>query len=278
RDEAPARCILLFNYADTRTQQFFIDGSHPGPDFIERVYDAAVRLTQDGAELTAQGIAALIGSKNEMAVRSALGVLEKNHIVERGRQSETAALLSLSVPVDVALAAVPVPSIEATVLDDLVYGWSISERDDIELDLAAIAAGLGFGAGHVRNAMTALARRGLIRYRNAFRGPGVRLVQDGVSELSLDRTELANRATRGQARLRKMIEYCYSRACLRRFVLDYFGDPKRIGRCGACSSCNPNSIAGLRPAQQAEKPGVLTLKNSGEGLNAGCQPAAPPVP
>src|SRR5262249_6045255 len=146
------------------------------------------------------------------------------------------------------------------------YGWSISERDDIELDLGRIAAGLGFGSSHVRNALAALAARGLIRYRNAFRGPGVRLVQDRVSELSLDRTELANRANRGQAKLRKIIEYCYSKGCLRRFVLDYFGDSKRIGRCATCSSCNPNSIAGLRPAQKTEKPGVLTLNNSGDTL------------
>src|SRR5262249_37716725 len=220
RDESPARCILMFNYADTRTQQFFIDGSHPDPDFIERVYSGAVRLAQDGGDLTVQGIASLIGSKNEMAVRSALAVLEKNHIVERGRQSETAALVSLSVPVEAALAAVPVPSIESTVLDDLVYGWSISERDDIELDLGRIAAGLGFGAGHVRNALTALAGRGLIRYRNAFRGVGARLVHSDVSEISLDRTELADRASRSQSKLRKMVEYCYTKGCLRRFVLD----------------------------------------------------------
>jgi ATP-dependent DNA helicase RecQ len=154
RDDAHARCMLLFNYADTRTQQFFIDGSHPQPDFIERVYNAAVRLAGDGAEITAQRIASLTGTKNEISVRSALAVLEKHGIVERGRPSEAAALVSLSVPVETALGSVPVPSIEATVLDELVYGASISEREDTELDLGRIAAGLGFGTSHIKTALS----------------------------------------------------------------------------------------------------------------------------
>jgi ATP-dependent DNA helicase RecQ len=32
RDGLSAECVLLFNYADTRTQQFFIDGNHPPPE------------------------------------------------------------------------------------------------------------------------------------------------------------------------------------------------------------------------------------------------------
>jgi superfamily II DNA helicase RecQ len=169
-------------------------------------------------------------------------------------------------------------------LDNLVYGWSISEREDTELDVVRIASDLGIGASHVRTALTGLAKRGLIRYRSAFRGRGVRLVkreamEPGLdrAELGLDRAELAIRASRSQSKLRKMVEYCYSKACLRRFVLNYFGDPKHITRCGACSSCDPESVAGLRPAhQKTGKSGVLMLKSSAS--SAGCQLAPVPVP
>jgi hypothetical protein len=201
--------------------------------------------------------------KNEMSVRSALAILEKKGIVERGRQTEAAALVALAVPVDAALAAVPVPSIESTVLDDLVYGWSIGDRDDTELDVARIASDLALSAAQVRGALTGLANRGIIKYKNAFRGRGVRLLKPEPSELALDRKELSARASRAQSKLRRMIEYCYSKACLRRFVLNYFGDPKRITRCSACSSCHPESIAGLHPApRKQENYGILTLKNS----------------
>jgi ATP-dependent DNA helicase RecQ len=284
RDGAPAHCTLMFNYADTRTQQYFIDGNNPTADLIERVYDAAVRLAEHPDPLTSQSISDLMGVRNEMSVRSALAVLEKKGIIERGRQTETAAMVSLAVPVDAALGAVPVPSIESTVLDDLVYGWNISEREDTELDVARIASDLGMGPSHVRTALASMAKRGLIRYRNAFRGRGVRLVKregpepgQDRSELALDRTELAIRGSRSQSKLRKMVEYCYSKACLRRFVLNYFGDSRPITRCGACSSCDPESVADLGPTQKkTDKPGVLTLKNSAN--RASCQLAPLPVP
>ena len=279
RDDAQARCTLLFNYADTRTQQFFIEGSHPQPDFIERVHHAAVRLAADGTELTVKRISSFVGTNNEMSVRSALAVLEKNGIVERGTSSDMAALVSLSVPVETALGAVPVPSIEATVLDELVYVASISEREDTELDLGRIAAGLGFGTNHVRGALAALAQRGIVSYRTAFRGAGVRVLKHEASEISLDQSDLRNRASRGQARLRKMVEYCYSRGCLRRFVLDYFGDAKRIKRCGACSSCDPRLTASLRPAQQnRDRTGVLTLKGPASRRSEASHPGPPAVP
>ena len=42
RDDEAATCELFFNHADTRVQEFFIDGSNPSPAFIlETVRDAA---------------------------------------------------------------------------------------------------------------------------------------------------------------------------------------------------------------------------------------------
>jgi superfamily II DNA helicase RecQ len=61
-----------------------------------------------------------------------------------------------------------------------------------------------------------------------------------------------------------MVEYCYFRGCLRKFVLDYFGDVNRMRRCGTCSSCDSKSMASLRPAERnSDGPGVLTLKKPG---------------
>ena len=264
RDDAPAHCTLLFNYADTRTQQFFIEGSHPQQDFIERVFQAAVQLVGDRTDLTVQKISNIIGTRNEMSVRSALALLEKNGIVERGRPTDGAALVSLSVPVEAALGVVPVPSIEATVLDELVYVASISEREDTEIDLGRIAAGLGFGTNHIRGALAALAQRGIISYKTAFRGSGIRLLKQEAFEVIRDQSDLLSRASRSHARLRNMVEYCYFRGCLRRFVLDYFGDVNRMRRCGTCSSCDPKLMANLRPAQRnIDEAGVLKLKKPG---------------
>src|SRR5918996_585983 len=42
RDGLPSTCMLLFNYADKNTHDFFIEGSYPPPEVIAKVYEALV--------------------------------------------------------------------------------------------------------------------------------------------------------------------------------------------------------------------------------------------
>ncbi len=83
RDGLPSVCTLLFNYVDTRTHEFFIEGNYPEPDLIRDVYDCLKGVNRDEIELTAREIAPRIGVKNEMAINSALVFLEKAGHIER---------------------------------------------------------------------------------------------------------------------------------------------------------------------------------------------------
>ncbi len=83
RDGLPSVCTLLFNYIDTRTHEFFIDGNYPEPDLIREVYDCLKGVDREVAELTAREIAPRIGVKNEMAINSALVFLEKAGHIEK---------------------------------------------------------------------------------------------------------------------------------------------------------------------------------------------------
>ncbi|MBL8189981.1 MAG: RecQ family ATP-dependent DNA helicase [Acidobacteria bacterium] len=83
RDGLPSVCTLLFNYVDTRTHEFFIEGNYPEPDLIRDVYDCLKGLDRDEIELTAREIAPRIGVRNEMAINSALVCLEKAGHIER---------------------------------------------------------------------------------------------------------------------------------------------------------------------------------------------------
>ena len=46
RDCLPPTCALLFNYADKRTQDYFIEGSYPPPETVARVYQALSATNQ----------------------------------------------------------------------------------------------------------------------------------------------------------------------------------------------------------------------------------------
>src|SRR5215468_3835484 len=43
RDGEPARCLLLFNYADKWIPEFFIDSSHPPADILKYVFEKLCR-------------------------------------------------------------------------------------------------------------------------------------------------------------------------------------------------------------------------------------------
>jgi ATP-dependent DNA helicase RecQ len=102
RDGLPASCVLLFNYADKRTQDFFIEGSYPTPDIIQDVFQALVETDLKQIELTTREIALRAGIKNEMAVQSALVILERSGHIERAasdsRNSRSIILLDEVVP------------------------------------------------------------------------------------------------------------------------------------------------------------------------------------
>jgi ATP-dependent DNA helicase RecQ len=84
RDGLPSTCTLLFNYADKRTQDYFIEGSYPSPEQIAQVYGALAGAKQKRIELSAKEIGARAGIRNEMAVYSSLVTLEKSGHIERG--------------------------------------------------------------------------------------------------------------------------------------------------------------------------------------------------
>lgn len=75
RDGLPSVCALFFNYADKRTQDYFIEGSYPTPELIARVYETLVATKLKQIELSSREICARSGIKNEMAIGSALSTL-----------------------------------------------------------------------------------------------------------------------------------------------------------------------------------------------------------
>ncbi len=106
RDGEPARCEMLFNYADVRTQEFFIDGANPTREIIAGLHDALLRLCKKGGvEMPMSEIAEHVpGTKNEMAVGSALYLLERARFIQRdyrqGSRTYTTSLVEPVKPLD----------------------------------------------------------------------------------------------------------------------------------------------------------------------------------
>ena len=83
RDGLPSSCVLLFNYADKNTHDFFIDGSYPGRQLVQGIYDALASTGLKRIELSVAEIGKRAGASNEMAVQSSLYLLERAGHIER---------------------------------------------------------------------------------------------------------------------------------------------------------------------------------------------------
>ena len=85
RDGEAAWCELLFNYADTRTQEFFIDGANPGVGMIRDVYQYFLNAAGANHELHVgiDEVKGAVGAKNGMAVSSAIATLARSGYIDR---------------------------------------------------------------------------------------------------------------------------------------------------------------------------------------------------
>jgi ATP-dependent DNA helicase RecQ len=282
RDGAQSVCLLLFNYADKRTQDYFIEGSYPPPELIANVYQALAGTNQKRIELSTREIAARAGVRNEMAVQSALITLEKAGHIERGTGSENRAALRLLMRPNLAREAVASRRSAQLkkVLFGLLGGYELNERADVEIDLADFAETLGMELPQMRRMLSTLAEAGIIRYQPARRTRGlVMLDEQPATRLRIRPEELARRAALEQRKLREMISFCYTEDCYRAFILDYFGDRARTSGCGTCGNClmrerrgDSNTDAGtsggsLPPIEPARDLDRFIMKHAPAGLD-----------
>src|SRR5262249_848003 len=175
RDGLPAECLLLFNYADTRTQQFFIEGNNPPPELIRRVYHEIASFGVEKIEMSARELAERLGEKNEMSIYSALVMLEKAGHIERGRSSDKNIIAWLTTRVDTALDQVVDDSVEGNLLRELVFNQDLNEREQTEVNLVGVSRALNLTDAQIRRALRGLSSRGVISYRNAYQGRGIKL-------------------------------------------------------------------------------------------------------
>ncbi|RYD20345.1 MAG: ATP-dependent DNA helicase RecQ [Verrucomicrobiaceae bacterium] len=85
RDGESSVCEMLFNYADTRTQEFFIEGANPTAATVRAIYQYLQNEADKEYEIhrTLDEIAEGADVKNAMSVGSAMAILARGGYIER---------------------------------------------------------------------------------------------------------------------------------------------------------------------------------------------------
>ena len=257
RDGQPATCLLLFNFADTSTQEFFIEGSCPPLDLIHEVYQTICRFRTDDIEVTVRELAELVAHKkaNEMAVASSLKLLDKAGYIERGTEGQHQGRITLlEAPEKLREPAATAKSLQRNILDYCLDVLRVKQDEPRSFDLDDMATDLDLAAEQLRRGLSALHQAEKLAYQAPFRGRGLRVLQRvPVSRLEVNYGAVERRAQLERSQLRKMVDYAYSRSCLRRFILEYFGESVSHLQCGNCSSCVTSANSGVvRPLSDPE--------------------------
>lgn len=201
RDGLSSSCVLLFNYADKNTHDFFIEGSYPNAELVRNVYQVLLSTKLKRIDLSASEIAKRAGVRNEMAVQSCLYLLERAGHIHRLANSK-----NFGGP------EAPAP-------------WETGM-------VTAGTAGVSPALARPDATRTKAARgpRTILMLDNV--SPG---------KLRVAPADVERRAELERRKLREMIEFCYTERCYRAHILDYFGDRHHARQCGTCGNCTPHS-------------------------------------
>ena len=246
RDGLPASCVLLFNYVDKNTHDFFIEGSYPTLEVIQDVYDALVATGLKRIELSTSEIAKRAVVSNEMAVQSSLYILERAGHLERGTASNNRAavrLLSGNAGDSPASSRERDP-LSSKLLSALTKMYGVKERSEAELDIKDFSHSLGMDESNVRRTLSSLDKAGVLQFRPARRTRGIVMLDSApTTKLRVNPNDLARRAALERRKLREILNFCYTDYCYRAHILDYFGDRNHARQCGTCGNCAPHTSA-----------------------------------
>jgi ATP-dependent DNA helicase RecQ len=243
RDGLPSSCLLLFNYADKNTHDFFIEGSYPSAETVRNVYNALVATGQKRIELSAAEIAKRAGAANQMAVQSALYLLERAGHLERSATAERRAAIHQPPP------------------------WTKATGAAGIADTGTAGVSPALSSNESTNTRDASRRARSI----------VMLDTAPATKLRVEPGDVARRSALERRKLREMIEFCYTEYCFRAHILDYFGDRHHARQCGTCGNCAPNSAARKPLTSDEVSDSTTPIRNRKSRSAASANASAAPV-
>ncbi len=240
RDGRASRCLLLYNFSDRFTHEFFLAGAHPGRAVIERTWSALLRLRETGSAVppSVESLQSVLGRGTEpRLVSAALRVLAGAGVVILDRPSLGAIWVRLlATPERISTELCLDREADRQVLRAL---WRCAgERllNGATIEISDLSPSLGGSVGLVP-VLKRLEAEQFVQWLRT--GGGVRLntAVSAGSRLPVDWSALERRRRADLSRLDAMQRYAQTRDCRRAFVLRYFGDPETRSHCAACDRC-----------------------------------------
>ncbi len=260
RDGKPSHCMLLFNYGDRRTQEFFIESSYPSREIVQQVYaylcfqgDRIIEKTQQEIREELE----ITGSSAD-AIGSSEKLLESAGVLERLDASEN--FVSLRIDSSWEKAG---NFLSANARNQLKVWDAAQQIVDGRFDelvfctINELEQRTGLKAPAISAALRELNRHPFFTYVPPFRGRALRMIPMNseteentgnfrprfprFSDLKIDFEMHEKRKAAEYERLDKMCGFAMTQKCRQAQILEYFGE-KNSGTCGQCDNCEMRGI------------------------------------
>ncbi|MBP85839.1 MAG: helicase [Planctomycetaceae bacterium] len=274
RDGEPARCALLYSYADRKIQEFFIENRYPARETFEEVYEYLRSLDDDPIELTLQEIKDRLGlSVGAEGVGACEQLLEKCGALERLDSQENMASVKLDSDLPTLVDLLPKEAkTQRKVLRAIEREVGELRHDWVYLHPQKLAAQAEIDRDAFTRALRELVKLRAFDYVPPFRGRAIHMLRAECSfdELNIDFADLDARRSSEFEKLDRVVHYARTRRCRQLEILDYFGDPSKT-RCGTCDRCAP---AGAKRQTKAAMSDVALAEGAHEVVRIALSGAA----
>ena len=251
RDGKQSFCLLLYSPRDRYLQEFFIKGDNPPPEMILEIYEILKNYESETVLITYAELAGMLSDKlPEMAIGTAIKVLEREGYVTRSHERVGQAYVKLKVDADKLLE----PSLSRTKSQkekisklvskygrELEAGWYFNFEETAEI--------LGMKKDSLSRLISKLKDADLLEYVPPFRGTELKILKrvDG-GEVKLDLTAIKYKLKHAYKKLDLMENYIYHFNCRQKYILDYFGDLE-AKKCAKCDNCLVKNMGEVEKVQ-----------------------------
>lgn len=240
RDGNDSYAVLLHHASDRHLREFFLEGENPSPEVIRGVWRFLSYQRGEPIHTTYAEILEGVGVRApELAIGTALKILEHAGLITRPREGVTQGYLALSLTLAEATAKLnPRAKVQMEVWKALQQRFGEALQDGVPFAPELMARETGISRESLNRSLKAFAEKGLVVYEPPFRGQEITIVKHfGERELPLDWQALSSKRARETGKLDRMEAYAYSNSCRRRFILDYFGETNVASVCQRCDNC-----------------------------------------
>ncbi len=239
RDGQQSVCMLLYHPRDRYLREFFIRGDNPTPELIRDVYRYLLKFETPNVLVTYADIKEATGDDSpEMAIGTAVKVLEQAGLIRRAREKSGQAFIKLTKSIDEVLKEFSSRSGKQRELFEKFFAKFSNELGlGLEINLEDAASIINSNKEILVRILKKLMKAEVLEYRPPFRGTEIEILkQADPLDIELDTKALKVKAARAYGKLDQMEEYVFTQNCRQRYLLEYFGDDE-LKRCERCDIC-----------------------------------------